>query len=96
MTASRCSSAALDRCDALLDRALLPVLFEDDTGLVDQTGWTQPALFSLEYALCALWRSWGVEPSVVLGHSVGNMSPPAWPGCSAWRRACRWWPAAPS
>ncbi len=64
--------AALDRCDALLDGALLPVLFEDDTGLIDQTGWTQPALFALEYALCALWRSWGVEPSVVLGHSVGE------------------------
>ncbi len=64
--------AALDRCDALLDGTLLPVLFEDDTGRIDQTGWTQPALFSLEYALCALWRSWGVEPSVVLGHSVGE------------------------
>ena len=64
--------AALDRCDALLDGALLPVLFQDESGLIDQTGHTQPALFSLEYALCALWRSWGVEPSVVLGHSVGE------------------------
>jgi acyl transferase domain-containing protein len=64
--------AAIDRCDALLDGALLPVLFEDASGLIDQTGHTQPALFALEYALCALWRSWGVEPSVVLGHSVGE------------------------
>jgi acyl transferase domain-containing protein len=64
--------AVIDRCDALLDGALLPVLFEDASGLIDQTGHTQPALFALEYALCALWRSWGVEPSVVLGHSVGE------------------------
>jgi acyl transferase domain-containing protein/acyl carrier protein len=69
---------ALARCDAvlrpLLDRPLLSLLHPSDgeTSPIDQTGYTQPALFALEYALFELWRSWGVEPDIVLGHSVGE------------------------
>lgn len=68
----------LDRCDTILrpfmDRPLLSVLFPapGDEGLIDETIYTQPALFSLGYALGDLWRSWGVKPSVMLGHSVGE------------------------
>jgi acyl transferase domain-containing protein len=39
---------------------------------LQRTALTQPALFVVEYALAQLWRSWGVEPSALLGHSLGE------------------------
>ncbi|HEY7170340.1 MAG TPA: SDR family NAD(P)-dependent oxidoreductase [Vicinamibacterales bacterium] len=67
---------ALDRCDALLapllERPLLSVLYGDAASLIDQTAFTQPAIFAVEYALAELWQSWGVRPAAALGHSVGE------------------------
>jgi acyl transferase domain-containing protein/NADPH:quinone reductase-like Zn-dependent oxidoreductase/nucleoside-diphosphate-sugar epimerase len=69
---------ALDRCQELLrphlERPLLSVLFPGDgeRALLNQTQYAQPGLFAVEYALCELLRSWGVEPAFVLGHSVGE------------------------
>lgn len=68
----------LGQCDEILrpylKRSLLTVLYPNNgTGiLLDETAYTQPALFSLEYALYKLWQSWGIEPAVVMGHSVGE------------------------
>jgi acyl transferase domain-containing protein len=44
------------------------------SGLLNQTRLTQPALFVIEYALAMLWRSWGVEPKVMIGHSIGEFT----------------------
>jgi acyl transferase domain-containing protein/acyl-CoA synthetase (AMP-forming)/AMP-acid ligase II/NAD(P)-dependent dehydrogenase (short-subunit alcohol dehydrogenase family)/SAM-dependent methyltransferase/aryl carrier-like protein len=67
---------ALDQCAEILqeylDRPLLEVLFGSEQSLLDQTANTQPALFALEYALYQLWQSWGIRPSAVMGHSVGE------------------------
>jgi acyl transferase domain-containing protein/acyl carrier protein len=70
--------ASIDRAAAilapLLDRPLLEVLFpaEGTSTPLSETAYTQPALFALEFALSELWASWGITPSVVLGHSVGE------------------------
>ena len=70
--------AALDRCSEILrphlDQPLLSIVFprDDSPGLLNQTIYTQPALFSLEYALSEMWQSWGVWPFAVLGHSLGE------------------------
>lgn len=70
--------ASLDFCDELLrpylEKPLLSVLYPEaeETSPLDETAYTQPALFALEYALFQLWKSWGIEPSVVMGHSVGE------------------------
>jgi acyl transferase domain-containing protein/NADPH:quinone reductase-like Zn-dependent oxidoreductase/NAD(P)-dependent dehydrogenase (short-subunit alcohol dehydrogenase family) len=69
---------AFDRCATILrphlDRPLLDILFTKDAGAaqINQTVYTQPALFAIEFALTELWRSWGVTPTAVIGHSVGE------------------------
>jgi len=68
----------MDRCariaDPLLRKPLLDVLYPgfDEVTEIDETTWTQPALFALGYSLAELWRSWGVVPDAVLGHSLGE------------------------
>ncbi len=39
---------------------------------IHETRVTQPAIFTIEYALATLWQSWGIKPSLVIGHSVGE------------------------
>ena len=41
--------------------------------LLNQTGFTQPALFAVGYGLSQLWKSWGVEPDLLMGHSIGEV-----------------------
>ena len=69
---------ALERCQELLatqlERPLLSVLFpkEGESSPLDETAYTQPGLFAVEWALSELWRSWEIEPSAVMGHSIGE------------------------
>jgi acyl transferase domain-containing protein len=71
----------LDECDALLQpiihASLLEVLYpshgdvEDDR--LNRTLYRQTALCALELALSALWRSWGIQPAAVIGHSLSEI-----------------------
>lgn len=48
-------------------------LFSRELGeRIQETAITQPVTFALDYALACMWMSWGVRPSVVLGHSLGE------------------------
>jgi amino acid adenylation domain-containing protein len=66
-TLDQCAAAIADR----LPRPLLEAMFGED-GAINHTSYAQPAIFALEMGLARLWRSWGVTPDVVLGHSVGQ------------------------
>jgi len=74
-----CFRATVDECAGLLEPVLgadlrdvmFDVMLTEDARL-DQTEWAQPALFVIEYALAQLWRSWGIVPTAMLGHSLGE------------------------
>jgi acyl transferase domain-containing protein len=61
-----------DLRDVLFSRRLDDPDLEALTERLRQTRLTQPALFVIEYALARLWISWGVEPTAMIGHSVGE------------------------
>ena len=68
----------LDRCDEVVraerGASLLEVMFEGPASRLDDTAWTQPALYALGAAFADMWKSVGVLPQVVLGHSVGELA----------------------
>ena len=65
-------AAVLARCDAAMGLGRpLAALFGDAAALA-RTDYAQPALYAVAAGLGALWRSWGIEPVAVLGHSVGE------------------------
>ena len=70
--------AALDECEEILEElgvnSILEIIYPEggETSPLDQTAYTQPAIFAIEYALAKLWESWGIKPDVVMGHSVGE------------------------
>jgi acyl transferase domain-containing protein/acyl carrier protein len=81
-TAEPMFQAELDRCANILlphlELDIRDVLFPPPGGeasatqRLQETALTQPVLFSVEYALAKLWMSWGIVPSGMLGHSVGE------------------------
>ncbi len=67
---------ALEQCDELLrphmGASLLDILYGDSSSLIDDIAYAQPVLFAFQYALAQLWKSWGIKPAAVMGHSAGE------------------------
>ena len=72
--------AAIERCALALrphtDWSLIGELAATDTAesRLDEVNVIQPALFAVQVALAALWRSWGIVPDAVIGHSMGEVA----------------------
>lgn len=77
--------SVIDRCDAVMraefGESLLAVLHspgavgagaQGSAPRLDQIAYTQPAMYALECALAEVWKSWGIEPAAVMGHSLGE------------------------
>jgi len=73
--------AAIDECAGILkryiDRDIRTVIYPEEinelsNANIKDTKYTQPALFVTEYALAKLWISWGIKPTKLCGHSVGE------------------------
>jgi acyl transferase domain-containing protein/surfactin synthase thioesterase subunit len=78
---------SIDRCAKLLEGVLpvplLEVLYPKanhaqsvlepkQSAKIHETAYAQPALFAVEYALAQLWLSWGIQPEMLMGHSLGE------------------------
>jgi acyl transferase domain-containing protein len=67
----------IEECDTILqyyaDWSLLTELTRDEEhSRIEETQIAQPTNFAIQVALAALWRSWGIEPSAIVGHSAGE------------------------
>ncbi len=69
----------IQRCDEIVRQlgpwSLLEELSADEAhSRMNVTAISQPAIFALQVGLAALWRSWGVRPEAIVGHSVGEVA----------------------
>ncbi len=68
----------IDQCDHYFElyegRSIVDLLhsYDSDPEQVHETHNSQPLIFALEYALGRLWMSWGLTPSAMVGHSIGE------------------------
>jgi acyl transferase domain-containing protein/acyl carrier protein/phospholipid N-methyltransferase len=70
---------AMEECDAALRPWASFSLLEElgrseEVSQMHRTEIGQPSIFAMQVALAALWKSWGVEPSAIVGHSVGELA----------------------
>jgi acyl transferase domain-containing protein len=71
--------AMLERCAAAMQPWARFSLLEElarteETSQLHRTEVAQPAIFALQVSLAELWKSWGIEPAAVVGHSVGEIA----------------------
>ncbi|MEI9897837.1 MAG: SDR family NAD(P)-dependent oxidoreductase [Chthoniobacter sp.] len=69
----------LERCAAAMEPYARFSLLEElgrseETSQMHRTEIAQPAIFAMQVALAELWKSWGVQPAAIVGHSVGEIA----------------------
>ena len=70
---------AVERCDRAIHRyagwsVLSELLADEVRSRLGETEFAQPAIFALQVGLATLWKSWGIAPDAVTGHSVGEIA----------------------
>ncbi len=89
---------AVDQCAEYFQKYLgydiRKILFPDDSfysqaeSKINETVNTQPCLFTTGYALAELWKSWGIQPSAFIGHSIGEYTAACLAGIMTLEEAC--------
>jgi len=70
---------AIEECDTIM-RSFSPLSLaqeltaDEEHSRLQETSVVQPCLLAIQVGLCALWKSWGVEPDAVAGHSTGEIA----------------------
>lgn len=88
---------AIDECDEVMrntrGQSLIRVLFgssdQTDEELLNDTLWTQPAIFAIQMGLVRLLNQWGHSPDIVMGHSVGQYAAACCAGLMSWQDGLR-------
>jgi acyl transferase domain-containing protein/acyl carrier protein/SAM-dependent methyltransferase len=85
---------AMEACaDAMKPHARFSLLEElardQETSRLQQTEVAQPAIFAFQFALSALWKSMGVTPAAIVGHSVGEIAAACVAGILSMEEAAR-------
>jgi acyl transferase domain-containing protein/NADPH:quinone reductase-like Zn-dependent oxidoreductase/acyl carrier protein len=69
----------MERCaEAMKPWASFSLLEElgrtEEASQMHRTEIAQPSIFAMQVSLAALWKSWGIDPVAVVGHSVGEIA----------------------
>lgn len=74
----------MDECDSAFQKQLgisvLNTIYGDEEKLISDPLYSQPVIFSVEYALAKTWEALGVKPNVVIGHSIGEYAAACYAG----------------
>jgi acyl transferase domain-containing protein len=86
--------AAIQECDGLIREltgwSLIEILrAETSQSRLDETEFAQPAIFAVQVALVRLWKSWGITPAAVVGHSAGEVAAACVAGVLSLKEAIR-------
>ncbi|MEK4444276.1 MULTISPECIES: type I polyketide synthase [unclassified Niallia] len=75
-TVEECSTILEPLIGYKIEKIIYPETTEvktDIENLINQTIYTQPAIFTISYAIASLWIEMGIKPNYLIGHSIGEI-----------------------